>query len=50
MNTSKRHQQQKPEPLDISQVNTRDNRFIWAALIAIALTLAGLIWWSFLPN
>lgn len=48
--TSKRHQQQKPEPLDISQVNTRDNRFIWAALIAIALTLAGLIWWSFLPN
>lgn len=48
--TSKRHQQQMPEPLDISQVNTRDNRFIWAALIAIALTLAGLIWWSFLPN
>ncbi|PPS45737.1 hypothetical protein [Chroococcidiopsis sp. TS-821] len=33
-----------PEPLDPSKVNTKDNRFIWVALIAIALTLAGLIW------
>lgn len=40
-------QQQIPEPVDLSQVNTRDNRFTWAALIAIGLILAGLIWWSF---
>lgn len=46
--SSKPSQKQSlPEPVDLSQVNTRDNRFIWAALIAIALTLAGLIWWSF---
>lgn len=34
-----------PDPVDPSKVNTKDNRFIWVALIAIALTLAGLIWW-----
>ncbi|WP_250121941.1 tetratricopeptide repeat protein [Chroococcidiopsis sp. CCMEE 29] len=47
--TSNRSPQQQPlpEPVDLSQVNTRDNRFIWAALIAIGLTLAGLVWWSF---
>ncbi|PIG94182.1 tetratricopeptide repeat protein [Gloeocapsopsis sp. IPPAS B-1203] len=33
-----------PEPIDPSKVNTKDNRFIWVALIAIALTLVGLIW------
>ena len=31
-----------PEPVDLSQVNTKDNRFIWVALIAIALILGGL--------
>lgn len=35
-----------PEPVDLSQVNTRDNRFTWMALIVIGLTVAGLIWWS----
>lgn len=35
-----------PEPIDLSQVNTEDNRFIWIALLAIALTLGGLIWLS----
>jgi tetratricopeptide (TPR) repeat protein len=35
-----------PEPIDLSQVNTRDNRFIWIALLAIALTLGGLVWFS----
>lgn len=43
-NTPKRQQRPEPEPVDLSQVNTRDNSFIWIALIAIALTLAGL-WW-----
>lgn len=33
-----------PEPVDPSQVNTKDNRFIWVALVAIALTLGGLVW------
>ncbi|MEC4818712.1 MAG: tetratricopeptide repeat protein [Scytonema sp. PMC 1069.18] len=32
---------------DLSQVNTRDNRFIWAALVAIGLILAGLAWFGF---
>jgi hypothetical protein len=31
-----------PEPVDLSQVNTKDNRFIWVALIAIVLILGGL--------
>lgn len=30
------------EPVDLSQVNTKDNRFIWVALIAIVLILGGL--------
>jgi tetratricopeptide (TPR) repeat protein len=30
---------QEPELIDLTQVNTRDNRFIWLALIVIALTL-----------
>lgn len=43
-NSPQRQQRPEPELVDLSQVNTRDNRFIWLALIAIALTLAGL-WW-----
>jgi len=34
-------------PVDRSQVNTRDNRFIWVALIVIGLTIGGLVWRSF---
>ena len=36
----------EPEPIDLSQVNTKDNKFIWVALIAIGLTLGGLVWFS----
>lgn len=36
-----------PEPVDLSQVNMRDNRFVWVALIAIGLMLGGLVWWNF---
>ncbi|MEH2402574.1 tetratricopeptide repeat protein [Nostoc sp.] len=44
--------QQKPKPtepefVDLSQVNTRDNRFIWVALIAIGLTISYLVGLSF---
>ncbi|MCC5598948.1 tetratricopeptide repeat protein [Nostoc favosum] len=44
--------QQKPKPaepefVDLSQVNTRDNRFIWVALIAIGLTISYLVWLNF---
>lgn len=35
-----------PEPVDLSQVNTQDNRFIVAALVLIALILGGLFWFS----
>ena len=35
-----------PEPLDLSQVNTADNQFVWIALIGILLTLGGLVWFS----
>ncbi len=38
--------QPKPEPVDLSQVNTRDNLFIWVALFAIASIFGGLIWFS----
>ena len=44
---TQRSPQQQPLPEDLSQINTRDNRFIWAALIAIGLTIGGLIWWNF---
>lgn len=37
----------QPLPEDLSQINTKDNRFIWAALVVIGLTVGGLIWWSF---
>lgn len=32
-----------PEPVDLSQVNTKDNQFIWVSLLIIALTI-GLLW------
>lgn len=32
---------------DLSQLNTRDNRFIWLALLIIGLTLASLLWFGF---
>ncbi|MGB3492970.1 MAG: hypothetical protein WBA57_09600 [Elainellaceae cyanobacterium] len=35
-----------PPPVDPSQVNTQDNSFIWLALVAIAFTLGGLLWFS----
>ena len=35
------------EPVDLSQVNTKDNLFIWVALIIACLTLAGLAWFAF---
>lgn len=41
-----RKRPQTMESVDLSQVNTQDNRFIWVALIGIFLTLAGLIWLS----
>jgi outer membrane protein assembly factor BamD (BamD/ComL family) len=37
----------QPEIIDLSQVNTKDNRFIWVALVAIALILGSLVWLSF---
>ncbi len=40
-------QRPQPKPIDPAQVNTRDNRFIWVALIALGLTLAGLFWWNY---
>ncbi len=43
-NSSAKPQQRLPEPIDLTQVNTQDNRFIWVALIAIGLILAGLFW------
>jgi tetratricopeptide (TPR) repeat protein len=38
--------QPEPEPVDLTQVNTKDNQFIWVALIAIALMIGGLLWLS----
>ncbi len=34
------------EPVDLSQVNTKGNQFVWVALMAIFITLAGLAWLS----
>nr|WP_202924804.1 hypothetical protein [Myxacorys almedinensis] len=35
-----------PEPVDLSQVNTQDNLFIWVALGGAIAIIAGLIWFS----
>lgn len=35
-----------PEPEDLSQMNTRDNGFLWVAIALILLTLGGLFWLS----
>lgn len=36
--------QEQPEIIDLSQVNTQDNQFIWFALIAFSLIVGGFIW------
>ncbi len=33
-------------PVDLSQVNTKDNQFVWIALIALILMVGGLIWFG----
>lgn len=38
--------QPEPEPIDLSKVNTKDNRFVWLALIATILILGSLLWLS----
>ncbi|MGE5657381.1 MAG: hypothetical protein ACM37W_12300 [Actinomycetota bacterium] len=35
-----------PPPIDLSQVNTKDNRFLWVALLGTVLAVAGLIYFS----
>lgn len=37
----------EPDFIDLQKVNTKDNSFIWLALIVIAVTLGSLIWLSF---
>ncbi|NEQ38177.1 MAG: hypothetical protein F6K40_18675 [Okeania sp. SIO3I5] len=34
------------EVVDPSKVNTKDNQFVWVALVLIILTLSGLVWLS----
>lgn len=34
------------KPVDLSQVNNKDNKFIWVALLAVLLTIGGLNWLS----
>jgi tetratricopeptide (TPR) repeat protein len=43
---SKRKPPEAPPPVDLSQVNTKDNGFVWVAIVAIALILSGLVWFS----
>ncbi len=41
---------QKPgerEYIDLNTVNTKDNNFVWVALIAVGLTISYLVWLSF---
>ena len=33
-----------PPPVDLSEVNTQDNQFIWFALLLVAITVGSLIW------
>ena len=43
-NNSSSTSNKTPEPVDLSQVNTQDNQFIWVALVLTLLTFAGLFW------
>lgn len=45
--SSQSQEAEEMEFIDLSQVNTKDNRFIWLALIVIAVTLSSLVWLSF---
>lgn len=45
--TSERKPPAEPEYVDLSQVNTKDNRFIWLALVVIGLTISYLVWLGF---
>jgi hypothetical protein len=36
----------EPEAIDLSQVNTKDNRFVWVALVASVVILGSLLWLS----
>ncbi|NEO31482.1 MAG: hypothetical protein F6K36_13815 [Symploca sp. SIO3C6] len=36
----------EPELIDPNLINTKDNQFIWLSLIALALTVGGLIWFG----
>ncbi len=42
----RRKPQVEPEPIDLSQVNTEDNQFVWIALIGVMITLGGLVLFS----
>lgn len=49
LSSTKIQQRSKPtaqlqEPVDLSSVNTQDNRFIWVALMGILLVLGALVW------
>ncbi len=35
-----------PEETDLSQVNTKDNQFVWFALLLVMLTLGSLVWFG----
>lgn len=37
---------QPPEPVDLSQVETQDNQFVWIALLGTVMLLGSLIWFS----
>ena len=43
-NNSSSSSNKTPEPVDLSQVNTQDNQFIWVALVFTLLTLVALFW------
>ncbi|WP_017653465.1 tetratricopeptide repeat protein [Fortiea contorta] len=45
-NSSEQKKPAEPEFIDLSQVNTKDNRFIWLALIVISFILSYLVWLS----
>ena len=45
-NPARQSRQIQEEALDLSQVNTQDNQFIWIALLVLLLGLGSLVWLS----
>ncbi|MGQ4646290.1 hypothetical protein [Lyngbya aestuarii] len=46
-NSSNSRKKLEPKPIDPSEINVKDNQFVWVSLIAIGLVIGGLVLFGF---